>query len=69
MYTCKTTLKIFTQFKMNLLSSFQNKKDNLNQFLLLESLDNSEVEGQPSENQGKLIFDEYGVHIHVQYIT
>lgn len=39
---------------MNLLSSFQNKKDNLNQFLLLESLDNSEVEGQPSENQGKL---------------
>lgn len=54
MYTCKTTLKIFTQFKMNLLSSFQNKKDNLNQFLLLESLDNSEVEGQPSENQGKL---------------
>lgn len=67
MYTCKTTLKFFTQFKMNLLSSFQNKKDNLNQFLLLESLDNSEVEGQPSENQGKL--DIWCVHIHVQYIT
>lgn len=39
-------------------NSRKKKKDNLNQFLLLESLDNNEEEGQLSENQEKAQLDE-----------